>query len=105
MHQIILSLRRIPRRLNVPAVPLVKRDSPRILHQTLKRTCTGKRLLHLLQKHFPDAVALILRVNKEVVQKIIVRPDGGKAQAMAVLRGNPNHFVTGGRVKVFKLPV
>ena len=89
----------------MPAVTLVKRNSPRILHQTLKRTRTGKRLLNVFKQLMPDALALILRIDKQVVQKIIVRPDGGKAQAMAVLRGNPNHFVTGGRVKVFKLPV
>lgn len=53
----------------------------------------------------PDAHALILRIDKQVVQEIIVRPDGGKTQAMTVLCSNPNHFVTGCRVKVFKLPV
>jgi hypothetical protein len=69
-------------------VPLVKRDSPRILHQTLNEpvlvnvfcTCSSNNA----RRPGSDA-----RINKQVVQKIIVRPDGGKAQAMAVLNGQP----------------
>jgi hypothetical protein len=88
----------------VPAVTLVKFNGPPVLYQTLERSRAGKRLLHLFKQQAPDAQPLVLRIDKQVVQKVIVRPDGGEPQAVPVLHGNPNLFIAGRRIEILELP-
>ncbi|KGQ13980.1 Uncharacterized protein yehS [Beauveria bassiana D1-5] len=68
------------------------------------RTRAGKFTLYFLQKRLSRPRSLIFRADEQVVQKVILYPNGSEADTVTVFFCYPDAFILRRAVKVFELP-